>query len=123
MKQILIPAFALSLLGSPGFSETTPTNPDDGISLMEEGAKLLLRGLLTEVEPAIDELQMLAEDFGPQLQMLTEEMGPAFIELFDKVDDFQHYSAPEFMPNGDIIIRRRDGAPVFDPPETSEIEL
>lgn len=121
MKQILAPVFALSLVMSPALAESD--NSDQGIDLMEEGARLLLRGLLSEMEPAIDELQGLADDFGPRMQLFAEEIGPAFVELMDQVDDFTNYQAPEFLPNGDIIIRRRDDAPDFQPELAPDIEL
>ncbi|MCK0119083.1 hypothetical protein MWU61_00920 [Loktanella sp. F6476L] len=124
MKQILIPVFALSLAVSPLAAQTdAPTPEDDGVSLMEEGAKLLLRGLLTEMEPALDDLQDFAEDMGPRMQMLTDQMGPAFADLLDQIDDITQYQAPEFLPNGDIIIRRRDDAPEFTPELPEDIEL
>ncbi len=124
MKQILIPVFALSLAASPLAAQTdAPAPEDDGVSLMEEGAKLLLRGLLTEMEPALDDLQDLAEEMGPRMQMLTDQMGPAFADLLDQIDDITQYQAPEFLPNGDIIIRRRDDAPEFTPELPEDIEL
>ena len=124
MKQILIPVFALSLAASPLAAQTdAPAPEDDGVSLMEEGAKLLLRGLLTEMEPALDDLQDFAEEMGPRMQMLTDQMGPAFADLLDQIDDITQYQAPEFLPNGDIIIRRRDDAPEFTPELPEDIEL
>jgi len=128
MKQILIPIFALSLTASPLVAQSDAPAPDDGFSLMEEGARLLLRGLMSEVEPTIDELQDLAMEMGPRLQMLTREMGPAFTELLGQVDDLTYYHPPEFLPNGDIIMRRQDDAPDFlpdltDEPPQQDIEL
>lgn len=124
MKQILIPVFALSLIAAPlaGQTDDTPA-ADDGVSLMEEGAKLLLRGLMTEMEPALDDLQDLAAEMGPRMQLLTDQMGPAFAELLGQIDDITQYDAPEFLPNGDIIIRRRDDAPAFVPELAPDIEL
>ena len=123
MKYVLIPIVALSLSAVAVSAETPAPPPDDGVDLMEEGAKLLLRGLLSEMEPAIDELQGLAQEFGPRMQLFTQEMGPAFAELFDHVDDLSHYEPPVFLPNGDIIMRRREAAPAFVPDDTDQIEL
>lgn len=97
----------------------------DGFSLMEEGARLLMQGLMAEMEPTLDELRSLAEEMGPALGSLLTAMGPAFIELFRQVDDFTNYEAPVFLENGDILIRRREDAPPFTPPpvEPTEIEL
>jgi hypothetical protein len=123
MKHILYSVFALSLFTSPVLAQATAPEPEQGRDLMEEGAKLLLRGLLSEMAPAIDELQNFAEDFGPRLQLFTQEMGPALADLLDQVDDLAHYEAPIFLPNGDIIMRRREDAPDFQPEGTHEIEL
>ena len=39
------------------------------------------------------------------------EMGPALAEIADKVEDWSRYEAPEILPNGDIIIRRKPDLP------------
>ena len=130
MKQILAPAFALTLIAAPLQAQEDAPTPapemDEGMSLMEEGARMLLRGLLSEMDPAIDELRGLAEEIGPKMQLFAQEMGPAFAELMRQVDDIENYMPPEFMPNGDIIIRRRDAAPDFVPQvdeDTGGVEL
>lgn len=113
MKQFLALALALSLSFTPAAAQ----DGDDGFDLMEEGAKLLLRGLMQEIEPTIDELEDMAQQMGPQLQALMDEMGPAFAELMTKIDNIRNYDAPEILPNGDIIIRRRPDAPAFVEPD------
>ena len=127
MKKILITAFALSLAAVPVTAQdATDDEMSDGINLMEEGAKLLLRGLLNEMDPAIEDLRNLTEEIGPQFRLFAEEMGPAFAELMAQVDDLRNYEAPEMLPNGDIIIRRRADAPEFVPEvedDTGEVEL
>lgn len=125
MKQLVIPIVALSLAFSPAMAQDTQSpETDEGFSLMEEGAKLLLRGLMKEVEPAIDELEGMADEMGEAMKLLGEEMGPAMAELLTRIDDMRHYQAPEILPNGDIIIRRKPDAPVYEPGEdTGEIEL
>ncbi|MEM7500250.1 MAG: hypothetical protein AAF371_19995 [Pseudomonadota bacterium] len=59
---------------------------------------------------------------------LTREVEPA-LERFDEiigmlreVDDPRYYEAPVFLPNGDIVIRRRADAPPWEPPEPEERE-
>jgi len=104
--------------------EDTPPQTDDGLSLMEEGARMLLRGLMTEVEPAIEGLRDGFEKMGPEFSEFVRTIGPAFAELLNQVDDFRNYEAPEFLPNGDIIIRRSPDAPAWQPdPDTGDIEL
>ena len=120
MKQILAPAFALILAAAPLAAQDDQPSKPDGFSLIEEGAKLLLRGLLEDMEPAIDELQGLTDEMGDAMQLLA----PTIADLLGRIDDLRNYQAPEILPNGDIIIRRHKTAPVFTPdPETGEIEL
>jgi hypothetical protein len=96
----------------------------EGPSLMEEGARLFLRGLMSEMEPAMDDLRGLADEFGPAMQDMITTMGPALTELLHSIDDIRNYDAPKVMPNGDIIIRRRPDAPPFTPKvPDGEIEL
>ncbi|MGR3490748.1 MAG: hypothetical protein ACU0DW_01710 [Shimia sp.] len=110
----------LSLLAAPAFAQDEG-EAERGLSLMERGAQLFLEGLLSEVEPAITELEGLLNDAGPQLEALLREMGPAFAELMGRLDDISNYEAPELLPNGDIIIRRKPEAPVFDPSDGVEL--
>lgn len=105
-------------LAGPAVAEDAPTAPeaeDDGFSLMEEGAKLLLRGLMSEMEPAIDEM-------GKALG----ELEPAVKDLLALIDDMRNYDAPRMLENGDILIPRRKGVPPPNLPEPGpggEIEL
>jgi len=125
MKQILFGAVVAGLLAVPAVAEETPqTETEDGFSLMEEGARLLMRGLMTEIEPTIDELRQEFEELGPALDEFAQAIGPAFAEILGKVDDLGNYAAPEILPNGDIIIRRKPDAPAWLPdPDTGEVEL
>jgi hypothetical protein len=125
MKQIIALTFALGLTLSPAVAQDqTDTEIDDGFNLMEEGARMLMRGLMSEMEPAITELRDGFEEMGPAFTEFAQAVGPAFAELLNQVDDFRNYDAPEFLPNGDIIIRRKPDAPIWEPdPETGEIEL
>lgn len=108
MKQIatfgLIAALSVT---APAVQAQDATSTDEGFSLMEEGAKLLLRGLLDEMEPALENLEGLAQDMGPVMQ-----------ELRDKIGDFSAYDLPEVLPNGDIVIRRKSPLEQTDPSET-----
>lgn len=80
---------------------------EDGLSLMEEGALLFLKGLQQQVEPTLEDLGALAEEVGPKLKSFAEEMGPALSALMDEVEDWSVYEPPEILDNGDIIIRRK----------------
>ena len=88
-----------------------------GLSLMERGAQMFLEGILKEMEPAIDEFSGMAREMGPALRQFTQEMGPKLTELLSEIEDWTAYQAPEVLPNGDIIIRRKPDHPLT-PPET-----
>ncbi|MBU2993900.1 hypothetical protein Q4555_11295 [Octadecabacter sp. 1_MG-2023] len=98
---------------------------EEGFSLMEEGAKLLFRGFMNEVEPTLDEFSDLAGELEPALEMLASEMGPALLEMIQTLDSVRYYDTPEVLPNGDIIIRRKPDAPDFTPrePDGAVIDL
>ena len=94
-------AVALLLASPPAAGPLAASDEGDGsmregLSLMEEGARLLFRGLLDEIEPSLRELEGL-------------------------IDDLSAYHPPEILPNGDIIIRRK--VPLTPPPEEGEIDL
>ncbi len=82
----------------------------DAPSLMERGAQLFMEGFLKELEPTLEGLDQL----GPQLRGFAQEMGPALVDLFEQVKDWSLYHPPEILPNGDIIIRRKDPKPEDD---------
>ncbi len=53
-----------------------------GMDMLSEGTQLLLRGLM-------------------------DELGPILEDMKEKADDLNAYYPPEVLPNGDIIIRRK----------------
>ncbi len=110
---ILSTVIMTSLAGSLAAQE------DDGPSLMERGADMFLRGLRDELDPALQDLKGLADRMGPALQSFVQEMGPAMAQLSEQIEDWKLYEAPEMLPNGDILIRRKEK---LDPeaPDTEE---
>lgn len=92
-----------------------------GKSLMEQGAELFFEGLRQELEPALEDLRELADQFGPAMQSFLQEMGPALADLAAQVQDWSAYEAPEMLPNGDIIIRKKPEPPMPENP-TPEAE-
>jgi hypothetical protein len=89
-----------------GSAAADDANPP-GLTLMERGALMFMEGILKEMEPAIDELSELTDQMGPALKSFAEEMGPKLTEMLAEVEDWSTYEAPEVLPNGDIIIRRK----------------
>ncbi len=104
MRQLLAACLlALAFLPGPAVAdEAGPPEAEEnselseGLGLMGEGARLLLRGLMAEMEPALSEMgQALAE------------MQPVLTDLARMIGDIRNYHAPEMLPNGDIIMRRK----------------
>ena len=121
MQRILILSAACTAMAIPAQAQE-----EDGQSLMERGAELFFEGLRQEMEPTLDELLGLADQFGPAMQSFLQEMGPALADLAATVEDWSVYEAPEILPNGDIIIRRKpepnegpEDQPEADPQEPS----
>jgi hypothetical protein len=91
---------ALPAAAQEAGEEGGATDMDEGFSLLEEGTRLLLRGLMAEMEPALRDLQ-------------------------GALQNLDAYHPPEVLPNGDILIRRKEplevapGAPVAP----GEVEL
>lgn len=116
-------ALALCLLTMPAFAQDAKPAPDgEGFSLMEEGAKLVLRGLMTQMEPTLNDMQDALKDIEPALK----DLGPKLQQLIAMIDDFKNYDAPVMLPNGDIIIRRNAPLlpkPDFAPGPNGEIDL
>lgn len=115
-------ALCLALAAGPlaaqtGAPEDAPRDGGDlreGADLLEEGARRLLRGLLSEMEPALDEMGRA-----------FTEMRPVLEDLAGMIGDIRNYHAPEKLPNGDIILRRKVPEPDLPPdlPEGEEIEI
>ncbi|MEO8531599.1 MAG: hypothetical protein ABI459_10260 [Deltaproteobacteria bacterium] len=103
MRKFLI-MIAMTLPFSAAHAESDASH---GADLVQEGMKLLFQSFADELAPALEEI-------GPKLQ----ELGPQFEMLRDKIGDFSAYELPEVLPNGDILIRKKQPAP-----EDGEIDL
>jgi hypothetical protein len=105
--------FALSLLlAMPAMAQDTrpQTSPEteEGLGLIDRGMRLLFENLMQDFEPA----------FGDMAEAM-QKLEPMARELAALIGDVQNYDAPERLDNGDIIIRRKLGAPAppaFPPP-------
>lgn len=101
----------------------TDESTDEGLSLMERGARMFLDGMRSEMEPALRDLGDMLATMGPAMQEFLQEMGPAMADLLGRIDDLSVYEAPELLPNGDIIIRRKPDAGPLPPPQDGEIDI
>lgn len=118
----IIPVAAIvAALALPAWGQDTPPAPENppedierGFSLLEEGAKIILRSMIDEVEPALKDLQA-------ELGDAWAEMGPVLRDLARMIGQIDDYHPPEMLPNGDIILRRKVPlAPEDELPETAE---
>ncbi len=107
---------ALSLATPLAAQEDPAPDEERGLSLMERGARMLMEGLMRELEPALEGL----EDVGPMFRDFAQEMGPALADIIREVKDWSVYHPPEMLPNGDIIIRRKTPDETPQDPETPQ---
>lgn len=93
------------LSASPAaFADDTPTEMKEGADLMSRGFQMLLDGLAKEMDPLKDQVT----------RDMVEGLAKGWQQLLLEMDDISAYHPPEFLPNGDIIIRRKD--PVIPKP-------
>lgn len=88
--------------------ETASPDAERGMSLIEEGAKILLDQFFREAEPAMKDMQ-------DGLSQLLTDYGPMLRDLVAMAGDLHNYHAPEKLPNGDIILRRKTPAELAQP--------
>ncbi|WOI55346.1 AAA+ family ATPase [Palleronia sp. LCG004] len=107
MRYILILLLALSPVPAAAQDGDARQDLEDGVEMMSEGARRLLKGLMGEVDPAMRDLAERFRDWD-----------------FDGIgiDDLGRYQPPEVLPNGDIIIRRKPDAPEL-PEDGEEIDI
>lgn len=64
----------------------------------------------TEERPLSEELDQVFRDMVEQMKPALDELLET-LKVLENIDSIEHYERPEILPNGDIIIRRREGAP------------
>ncbi|MBU3034959.1 hypothetical protein OMR53_04850 [Tritonibacter mobilis] len=123
LRRLALGAGVAALLALPLAAEDGPT--DEGPTLMDRGMELFFEGLRREMEPTLEEAARLFAEIGPSMRSFLTEMGPALADIADQVEDWSVYEMPEILPNGDIIIRRKDPQPETTPKATEDgsIEL
>lgn len=89
MRRLLLP-LAFAALAAPATAQDVEPEPE-GPGLFERGADLMMRGLLEQLGPLVNDLES------------------AMVVLGGVVERLGGYEAPEILPNGDILIRRRPG--------------
>ena len=120
-KQTLLAGIlASALLAAPAVAQDeAPDLPEEETpGLMQRGAEMFLRGLMNEMGPSLREMESALKDVQPEIR-----------KLLALVDDLRNYQAPERLPNGDILIRRKPDAPPLvapdgpTPPKEGEVDL
>ncbi|WP_207102227.1 hypothetical protein [Paracoccus shandongensis] len=106
MRRLLI----LVLLAMPG-QAPAQTGTEDGLGLVERGLGIIAENLWNEL--GLD-LNRLGRDMGGVLS----DLAPMLEDLAVLVDDLGNYDPPERLENGDVLIRRKAGAP--PPPPLGE---
>lgn len=94
---LVLPVQAEEDVMPPSVEESTPRLFD----LFER----MLRGFMTEVEPQMRELERGFSEMEPELQRLLRQLR-----------DMTQFHPPEILPNGDILIRRRQAEDVVPEP-------
>lgn len=72
--------------------------------------------------PSDEEMQQLGDMAERWMRDFADRMSPMVQQLREMVDDLSAYEAPELLPNGDIIIRRKPDAKIVED-ETPSVEL
>lgn len=88
----------------PPLADEAPGPDDNGLSLIERGIGILMQNFWDDVGP---DLNRLGEDMSQALS----RMSPVLEDLSALVDDLGNYQPPQRLENGDIVIRRKPGAP------------
>lgn len=114
----------MSALAAAPLAAQDVTEEEQGRSLMEEGARLFFEGIQREMGPALEGLRDRAQEMEPALRQFVEEMGPALRDLMGEIGDLSAFHAPEVLPNGDILLRRKTPQEMQESPmPDGEIEL
>lgn len=117
-------ACLIAVLSAVPLAAQEAAEEEEGRSLIEEGARLFFEGIQREMGPTLKGLQERAQEMEPALRQFVEEMGPALHDLMSEVGNLSAYHAPEVLPNGDIILRRKTPHEIQDAPiQEGEIDL
>ncbi len=73
----------------------------------------------TEDRPLSERLDEVFRDLMEQMKPALDELLET-LEVLEGIDSIEHYERPEILPNGDIIIRRREDAPPLPHDDSEE---
>ena len=82
-------------------------------------AAVPLRAEPAEETPLSERLEEVIRNLVEAVEPTLEQLRDTFA-VFERIDSLEHYEKPEILPNGDIIIRRKEAAPPFEPSDPAE---
>ena len=97
MRVLLTTLIVVTLAGTSHAQQPSPPSFIPQLKLPEQ-LNETFREMMEDMKPALDETLKLMESFGT-------------------IGDPRHYHLPEVLPNGDIILRRKETAPPYQPAE------
>lgn len=102
---MILPTGAVAQSLPPLTAEPPAERTDEDVTdLIGRGLGMLLDHLMTEMGPELDRL-------GQDMSGAFSRLAPVLDDLSVLVDDLANYQAPQRLENGDVIIRRKPGAP------------
>lgn len=120
MKRTALAATLCTALAATPAAAQERNGMEEGLDLLGRGAEALMRGLMDEIRPQLESL-------APELRRLGEGIGPMLGDLTEMIDELDAYHPPERLPNGDIILRRKESAEpaprALPPPGEGEIDI
>lgn len=87
-------------------ASSTGSATGEGISLIEQGAKMLLEELMGQLGPTLNEMGQTLNEVGPALEEMGPELRGKVAQLLATMGDLRNYGTPQVQPNGDILIPR-----------------
>ena len=111
----MILALSLTLAAPVLAQDATPeAEPEQGrpldsiLEMFIDRTEEAMREMVEGIEP---DLNQLLQKMEPEMQRLMGQILPELQALSELVGGIDNYEMPEVLPNGDIIIRRKDDAP------------
>lgn len=97
-------ALCLPLASGGAVAQFADDTPEDGLGLVERGIGMMLQNFMTDIAPQLDII-------GNRMAEGLDRLGPMLRDIGVLIDDIANYQPPERLENGDILIRRKPGAP------------
>ena len=102
MKHLIL--IAALTCASPAIAQETNDPMQEGLDRLGEGSRLLMEVLMGELAPLLDDASELGAQMAPFVEELRKQLGDAF-------EGLNAYHPPEILPNGDIILRKKQTTP------------